>query len=200
MQKSIIYSIFMLLPFIGLAQNKGQFSVGVGYNASWGGLQGFQPSFHLNAGKFIGKNFEVGINTSFAGNQYPSNRLNEILNIPTDLNNMGTIKKRSFGLNAFSKYYIGENRIRPFALAEVGMNYRSQKGSYTDLNSSGYTLSPHFALGVGVSSFLDKKRRAALEISYQIQNIGKIPNLDFDYLKTRNLEGRLNLGFKYIIK
>ena len=199
MRKSIVLSFFFLLPFIGLAQNQGQFALGVSSNASWGGLRGYQPSFALHAGKFIAKNFEVGVNTSFAGNQYPRNSLYQY-GTPTSPDGIGTVKNRSLGLNGYSKYYFGDRLFRPFAQGELGLIYRSQIRATSDANAKEFTISPHIALGAGVSSFLGKNRRAALEVSYLIQNVGKIPNIDFPNQKNKALEGRLNIGFKYILK
>lgn len=132
---------------------------------------------NLNAtpgiGYFIKDNLEIGVGFNYNLFRYKFNGVTGIY----------SQRSNSFGINAYSNYYFGKGRFKPYLTFQTGWQYTD--GSYTESGIKNNFSSNRFYIGSGIGLNYNISKKIALftEATYQVNN----PLKD-------NSSGHFNLG------
>lgn len=198
-------SIFLILfiPVLSFSQQKSQLNIGVNGAAGWGEIQGLQGHFGINLGKFVVDGLVVGVSSEFSTGGFNSRKLSDRYGSVGLPNTVDFNRNTEIKLAAFSKYYFIKGRFSPFVIAELGGKFRKQSGAfYQEPITSNSLISPHMALGLGISSLVGKKKQMAVELSYLLENTGRLPafNHSGPSATPKPIMGKVNLGVQFFLK
>lgn len=161
----------------GTLNINGQFgsnSGGQHYNISNGLIKGFSIELNPNVGYFVKDNWEVG-----AGGLFGMKRSRMSGYITRGISN-------SFGIQSYSKYYIGKRSVRPYVTLEASHTWISEKTKFVNGNTQGYTSANWNAgSGAGVAWFVSPKIGLFSQLTY---------NRDLER-QIKYSTGTLNLNF-----
>jgi hypothetical protein len=195
--------LILLIPVLSFSQQKSQINIGVNGAVGWGKIQGLRGHVGVNLGKFIIDGLVVGVSSEFSSSGFNSRKISDQIFFGGMPNSIDFSRNTEIKLAAFSKYYFIKGGFSPFVIAEIGGKFRKQSGAYyQEPKLSNSLVSPHIALGMGVSSQIGKKRRTAIELSYLFENTGKLPAFNYSGPSrvTKPLMGKLNFGLQFFLK
>ncbi|QNA44702.1 outer membrane beta-barrel protein [Lacibacter sediminis] len=161
----------------GALNINGQFgsnSGGQHSNISNGLIKSFSIELNPNVGFFVKDNWEVGAGVLFGITR--SRMSGYIIK--------GTANK--FGIQSYSKYYIGKRSVRPYVILEASHTWISEKTKFVNGNTQGYTSANWNAGGgAGVAWFVTPKIGLFSQLTY---------NRDLER-QIKYSTGTLNLNF-----
>lgn len=206
--KITLLSIFIFTSSIVFAQQEivGLKSIGVNFNAGWGGLAGFRGQTEIFLGKYVNPKLQVGFNTSFGmsgpGDKFFKRNINLYPNAnPLEFPQQYS-KDYSLGSNLFAKYFLKNGSVfSPFLYGELGALYHIRKfaNMIGDPLVKSSKVFPNASLGLGAKVFLNKSKNLNLEILYSISN----PKVFFDNtglkpkVQVHNTMGNFRIGLHY---
>lgn len=202
MHKISIFLI-LLIPVLSFSQQKSQLNLGVNVAVGCHENQGLQGHFGINLGKFVVDGLVVGVSSEFSTNGFNSRKLSDRYGSVGLPNTVDFNRNTEIKLAAFSKYYFIKGRFSPFVITELGGKFRKQSGAfYQEPIISNSLISPHMALGMGISSMVDEKRRMALELSCLLENTGRFPAFNHSGASatSKPIMGKVNLGLQFFLK
>ncbi|HLP38391.1 outer membrane beta-barrel protein [Lacibacter sp.] len=184
MKTFYLTSLLLTLGIASIAQTEkgtininGQFgsnSGGQHSNISNGLIKSFSIELNPNVGFFVKDNWEVG-----AGVLFGMTRGRMSGYYTKSISN-------SFGIQSYSKYYIGKKSVRPYVTLEAERIWLSEKTKFVNGNTQGYTsASWNAGGGAGVAWFVTPKIGLFSQLTY---------NRDLER-QIKYSTGTLNLNF-----
>lgn len=181
-----IFYLTTLLLSLGIAANaqtekgtiniNGQFgsnSGGQHSNISNGLIKSFSIELNPNVGFFVIDNWEVGAGVLFGMTR---SRMSGYIT-------KGILDR--YGIQAYSKYYIGKKSVRPYLTLEASHTWISEKTKFVNGNTQGYNSEIWNAGGgAGIIWFVSPRIGLFSQLTY---------NRDLKQIK--HSEGSLNLNF-----
>ena len=196
--KNLLLLLALVLSFSSFAQSPYRNVVGVGGNAGWGSLNGFNVNPELNYGHFFKKNLEVGLHAYYRRKTNEPREKYEKLYGPTTYATELPIRYSDYkvGLNAYTKYYLPGNKFRPFLYAEVGGERKGFAYTYDTGTNKFNNNFVNLGLGVGGLAYLNSKKNLGLEFLYKVNN-DKMMSIPQAPQKFERLNHQFTIGLRW---